>query len=100
MINQASELWVLRSHFCGSHFMNWDHIQQSYSSDQFLKVIEKWNKGGGDFPGCPVVKTSPLNAGGVGLIPDWGAKILSALQPKKKETYSRNNIVNEFTKDF
>lgn len=23
MINQASELWVLRSHCCGPHFMNW-----------------------------------------------------------------------------
>ena len=28
-----------------------------------------------DFPGDPVIKTSPSNAGGVDLIPGWGAKI-------------------------
>ena len=27
-----------------------------------------------DFPGSPVVKTSPSKAGGVGVIPGWGAK--------------------------
>ena len=36
-----------------------------------------------DFPGGPVVKTSPSNAGGVGSIPDWGAKIPHASGPKK-----------------
>ena len=35
-----------------------------------------------DFPGGPVVKTSPFNAGGAGLIPSQGAKISHALQPK------------------
>ena len=35
-----------------------------------------------DFPGGPVVKTSPSKAGGGGLIPDWGAKIPHASQPK------------------
>ena len=34
-----------------------------------------------DFPGGQVVKTSPSNAGGVGLIPGQGAKILHALWP-------------------
>ena len=33
---------------------------------------------GGDFPGSPVVKTLPFNAGGVGSIPGQGAKILHA----------------------
>ena len=28
-----------------------------------------------DFPGSPVVKTLPSNAGGTGLILGWGAKI-------------------------
>ena len=28
-----------------------------------------------DFPGSPVVKNSPSNAGDVGLIPGWGTKI-------------------------
>ena len=35
-----------------------------------------------EFPGGPVVKTSPSSAGGVGLIPGWGAKIPPVLQPK------------------
>ena len=38
-----------------------------------------------DFPHGPVVKTSPCNAGDVGLIPGWGAKILHAPGPKKKK---------------
>ena len=29
----------------------------------------------GDFPGGPVVKNQPSNAGHVGLIPGWGIKI-------------------------
>jgi len=29
----------------------------------------------GDFPGSPVVKNQPSNAGHVGLIPGWGIKI-------------------------
>ena len=36
-----------------------------------LKVIQ-W---GWNFPGGPVVKTSPFNAGGAGSIPGWTAKI-------------------------
>ena len=35
-----------------------------------------------DFPGGPVVKTSPSNTGAVGSIPGWGAKI-SCLTAKK-----------------
>ena len=34
----------------------------------------------GDFPGSPVVKTSPSNAGGAGSIPGRGAKIPHASQ--------------------
>ena len=36
-----------------------------------------------DVPGGSVVKTSPSNAGGVGLIPVWEDKTSHALQPKK-----------------
>ena len=39
----------------------------------------------GDFTGGPVVKTSPYNADGMGLIPGWGAKISHASRPKKKK---------------
>ena len=35
--------------------------------------IENWMHR--DFPGCPVIKTLPSNAGGGDLIPDWGAKM-------------------------
>ena len=40
--------------------------------------------GSGDFPGGPVVETSPSNAGGAGSIPDWEAKIPRASWPKTK----------------
>ena len=36
-----------------------------------------------DFPGGPVVKTSPSNAGGEGSIPDWGTEIPTYLAAKK-----------------
>ena len=38
-----------------------------------------------DFPGGPVVKTSPSNAGSVGLIPGQGAKIPHVSQPKNQK---------------
>ena len=37
-----------------------------------------------DFPGSPVVKTSSSIAGDVDLIPDQGAKIAHAWQPKNQ----------------
>jgi len=42
-----------------------------------------------------VIKTSPSNAGGVGLILGWGAKILHALWTKKQ---NRSNIVTNSIK--
>ena len=33
-----------------------------------------------DFPGGPVVKNLPWNAGDMGLIPSWGTKILHAME--------------------
>ena len=36
-----------------------------------------------DFPGGPVVETSPSSAGGVGSIPGQGARIPHASRPKK-----------------
>ena len=41
-----------------------------------------------DFPGSPMVMTSPSDAGSVGLIPDRGAKIPRALQPKNQKNIS------------
>ena len=40
----------------------------------------------GDFPGGPMVKTSPSYAGGVGLIPGQGAKIPFASKNPKHKT--------------
>ena len=37
-----------------------------------------------DFPGGPLVKSSPSNAGGAGSIPGWGAKTLGAKKSKHK----------------
>ena len=52
-----------------------------------------------DFPGGPVVKTSPSNAGGVGLIPGRGAKIPYASRPKN-QNMKQKQYCDKFNKDF
>ena len=52
-----------------------------------------------DFSGGPVGKTSPSNAGDVGSIPGWGAKITHALGPKPQNT-KHKQYCNSFSKDF
>ena len=52
-----------------------------------------------DFPGGPVVKTSPSNAGGAGSIPGRGAKIPHALQPRK-QNIKQKQYCNKFNKDL
>ena len=52
-----------------------------------------------DFPGGPVVKTSPSNAGDVGSIPGRAAKIPHALQPKH-QNIKQKQYCNKFNKDF
>ena len=52
-----------------------------------------------DFPGGPVVRASPSNAGGVGSIPGRGAKISHALQPKN-QNIKQKQYCNKFSKDF
>ena len=44
----------------------------------------------GDFPGGPVVKNPPANAGDVGWIPGWGTKI-----PQASEERSLSAIIRE-----
>ena len=52
-----------------------------------------------NFPGGPVVKTSPSNVGSAGSIPGWGAKIPHALRPKyQKNPQNRSNIVTNSIK--
>ena len=51
-----------------------------------------------DFPGGPVVETSPSNAGDAGLIPGRGAQIPHASQPKNQNVSNRSNIVTNSIK--
>ena len=46
-----------------------------------------------------MVKTSPSNAGCVGLIPTWGAKIPHASGPKN-QNIKQKQYCNIFNKDF
>ena len=55
----------------------------------------------GDFPGSPVVKTSPSNSRSASLIPLQAAKIPNALWPKKqniKEELYCNKLNKDLTK--
>ena len=52
-----------------------------------------------DFPGGPVVKTSPSKAGGAGSIPGRGAKIPHASWPKK-QNIKQKQYFNKFNKDL
>ena len=48
-----------------------------------------------DFPGSPVVKTSPSNSWNVGLIPAHGAKIPHDSQPKN-QNIKQKQYCNKF----
>ena len=52
-----------------------------------------------DFPGGPVVKTLPSNAGGASSIPGQGDKIPHALWPKN-ENIKQKQYCKKFNKDF
>ena len=51
------------------------------------------------FPGSPVVKTLPSNAGGEDSIPGQGAKTPEASQPKN-QNIKQKQYWNKFNKDF
>ena len=53
-----------------------------------------------DFPGGPVIKTSPSSTGGVGSIPGWGVKIPHASWPKNQNITNSSNIVTNSIEDF
>ena len=52
-----------------------------------------------DFPGSPVVKTSPSNAGCAGSIPGRGAKIPYASWPKN-QNIKQKQYCKKFNEDF
>ena len=45
-------------------------LSKQISSEYMLKLCYL----PGDFPGGPVVKNPPFNAGGVGSVPEWGTQ--------------------------
>ena len=49
-----------------------------------------------DFSGCPVVKTLPSKARGVGSVPCWGAKIVASCP--NSQNRNRSNIVTNLIK--
>ena len=53
------------------------------------------------FPGCPMVKSSPSNAAGLGLIPDQGAEMPQTSWPKTQniKKKKRKQYCNKFNKD-
>ena len=53
----------------------------------------------GEFPGGPVIKPSPSNAGGAGLIPGWGARIPHPSGPKN-QNIKQKQYCNKLNKDF
>ena len=61
---------------------------------QIREIKDFW-----DFPGSPVVKTSPSNAEGVGLIPGQGAKIPLALW-SENQNIKQKQCCNKCNKDF
>ena len=59
----------------------------------------KFKKSQRELPGGPVVKSSPSNARGAGLIPGWGDKILHA-SGSKIQNIKQKQYCNKFSKDF
>ena len=52
-----------------------------------------------DFPGDPVVETSPSSAGSVGSIPGQGTKIPHAFQPEN-QSMKQKQYCKKFNKDL
>lgn len=55
---------------------------------------------GGDFPGSPVVKTSPSKAGGVGSTPGRGPKVPHTRTARTTPNTKQKECCNRFNKDF
>ena len=75
---------------------NWDFFFKKRASHYFRVMRLKISRGR-DFPGSPVVKTLPSNAGDVGSIPAWGDKIPHASGAKKPK---QRQCCDKFSKDL
>ena len=74
-----------KAHLQGSHLLslgiNWlDWGGGEFLQDKGPKYQSIKNIGNRDFPGGPVVKNLPCEAGDAGLIPGWGTKILHPME--------------------
>ena len=90
--------------------MNTLQISQSFSPSRLVDSdaqaglgmtvgqITGFRHGFWDFPGSPVVKILPSNAGGEGSLPGQEAKIPHALWPKKQNV-KQKQYCNKFNKD-
>ena len=76
---------------------NYISIELEKKKKQEQKILLKSQIG--DFPGSPVVKTSPSNARGAGSIPGQGARIPYALGPEN-QNIKQKQYSNKFNKDF
>ena len=80
--------WTQVSSIAGRFFTIWA------TREAILGGLEQQTQ---DFPGGPVVKTSPSNAESVGLIPGEGAKILCDLK-QKKQNIELKQYCNKFNR--
>ena len=69
-------------------------VEASVFTLKFIKTKSKLR----GFPGGPVVKSSPIHAGGVGSIPGWGAEIPTCLVAPTTRTCNRSNMVTHLIK--
>ena len=81
-------------HLGSTHTLHLGHPDPSSSTWMEVNTPFSW-----DFPGVPVVKTSPSNAGVVGSILRQGPKIPHDLRPKNQNIKQRQ-CWNKFNKDF
>ena len=63
-----------------------------FHNEQNIKVLHR------DFPGGPVVGTSPSNAERASSLPGGGNKMLHALRPEKTKNKNGSNIVTNSVK--
>ena len=87
------------------HFLKYNLFRKSDGGENITGKELFW-----DFPGHPMVKTSPSNAEVVGLIPGWELRSHMPCVKKKKKKKTNNNkkpkhkkqkqYFNKFKKDF
>ena len=66
-----------------------------WAAEDFPNAVSTQEMTPGDFPGGPIVKNLPFNAGDVGWVPGQGTKILYAIEQQiphaTTEVHAQNN---------